>query len=77
MEVRYTGHTMDQMADRGITEAMVQGILDNPRWMPATTRNTRYDGIAPDGRRLCVVVAEEWQPPRVVTVFWYEEERNA
>ena len=63
---------MDQQA---ITELMVETVLTNPRWTPATTRGTRYDGVA-GGRRLCVVLAEEHATPRVITVFWYDEDRN-
>ncbi len=61
------------MADLGISREMVEQVLLKPEWAPPTTRNTRYDAMV-NGRRLCVVVAEEWSEPVVVTAFWLIEE---
>ena len=58
---------------RGINEDMIEGVLLQPEWSPATTRGTRYDGFV-DGRHLAVVVDESGDPVVVVTVFWADEE---
>lgn len=73
MELRYSDHAVDQMIARGITEQMVEAVLLSPQWMPATTRNTRYDAVV-GGRRVGVVLAEEHDPAVVVTVMWADEE---
>ncbi len=75
MEFRLTSHAMEQMAERLVTEAMVDAVLANPVRSPATGRRTRYDGLVPDGRRLTVVVDESREPLRVVTVWWTQEGR--
>jgi hypothetical protein len=69
VELRYSDHAVDQMIARGITEQMVEAVLLSPQWMPATTRSTRDDAIV-GGRRVGVVVAEQHDPPVVVTVMW-------
>lgn len=60
------------MSDERITEGMIDALLLDPIWEISTTRNTRYDGLAPDGRRYAVVLAEDRVPPVIVTVFWVE-----
>jgi hypothetical protein len=70
--VRFTKHAMDRMARLHISQEMVERVLLDPEWSSATTRNTRYDAIV-EGRRLCVVVAEEWSEPVVVSTFWFRE----
>ncbi len=61
------------MAGAGITREVVEWVLLNSQWMPATTGNTRYDSMV-NGRRLCVVVAEEWSEPLIITAFWFRGE---
>lgn len=70
MELDYTRHALDQMSERGITEAMAQYVLTARTGQVPTTRNTRFDAVV-EGRRMGVVVALEHTPPVVVTVFWY------
>lgn len=73
MELRYSGHAVEQLIVRGITEAMLDAVLIDPRWMPSVGPNTCYDGIV-DGRRLRVVIAEEYAVPILVTAHWIEIE---
>lgn len=73
MDLRYSRHAEERLEQQGITQAMVEAVLLDPQWTPATSRNTRYDAMVGD-RRLCVIVAEEHSIPVVVTAFWYIEE---
>jgi hypothetical protein len=70
MELNYSRHALDQMSERGITDAMVEYVLTVRTWDVPTTRNTRFDALV-EGRRMGVVVALEHTPPVVVTVLWY------
>lgn len=70
MDFTTTDHAAQQMARRNVTDADIDAVLSNPRWMRPTTRNVRYEAIV-DGERLAVVVAErERTSAVVVTVFW-------
>ena len=69
-----TAHALRQMIERDVSHEDVDAVLSNPIWTPFATSNTRYDGVVPDGRRLTVILAERYEVPRVVTVWWYEEE---
>ena len=73
MELRFSRHAVEQMLLRKVSEEEVEQVLTNPQWTPPTGRNARYDaqvGI----RRIGVVVAEEHDPPVVVTVFLVDGE---
>jgi Domain of unknown function (DUF4258) len=70
--MRYTRHARARMLAKGITEDMVLAVLAAPEWSPATGRGIRYDAMV-QNRRLCVVIADEGDDPRVVTVFWFGE----
>ena len=72
MELRFSAHALLRMGLREISDEEVRAVLADPQWTPSTDRNTRYDGMV-DGRRLAIVVAEEHQPPLVVTLWWYDE----
>ena len=76
MEFVITRHAREQMAERDVTADQIDAVLSNPRWTPFATSNTRYDGVVADGRRLVVILAERYEVPRVVTVWWYDEERE-
>lgn len=71
MELRFTRHMRQRMVRREITEEHIRAVLMDPLLNPPTSRNTRYDGFA-EGRLLAVVIAEEHQPPYVVTAFWLD-----
>ena len=58
MDLHYSRHGEERLEQQGITQAMVEAVLLDQRWTPATSRNKRYDAMIGD-RRLCVVVAEE------------------
>ena len=73
MELRYSRHAVEQMLLRNVTQEEVEAVLAAPRWSPPTSRNARYDRLVA-GRRIGVVVAEEHDPPLVVTVFLVEGE---
>ncbi|MEZ4554063.1 MAG: DUF4258 domain-containing protein [Dehalococcoidia bacterium] len=73
MELRYSGHALEQLIAREITEEMLDAVLLNPRWMPSVGPNACYDGIVGD-RRLRIVIAEEHPVPVLVTAHWVEEE---
>ena len=66
MELLYSLRTLYRMLTRDITDRQIRAVLDNPQWMPPTTRNTRYDGMV-DERRLAVPVAGGTDPLIVVT----------
>ncbi len=65
---------MARMIGQGISDDMVQAVLNAPRWMPVIGANTCYDGITENGRRLRVVLAEEHAVPLLVTAHWVDRE---
>ena len=69
MDFTFSPHALDRMWQNGLGPEDIDAVLSDPRWMPPTTRGTRYDGILGDGR-LAVVVDEERTVPHIVTVFW-------
>jgi hypothetical protein len=71
VELQYSAHVIEKLGERFITEDMVQSVLNAPLWMPAIGPNTCYDGIV-NGRRLRVVVAEEYSIPILVTAHWID-----
>ena len=75
MDFSISRHALRRMFQNDISEVDVGTVLDNPTWNVPTTRGTRYDAMV-RGRRLCVVVAEEHSPVRIVTVFWFDAERR-
>ena len=75
MDFRHTRHVTKGMGQRGITDADIASVLDSPEWEVPVTRGRRFDGIV-DGRRLCVVIDEHADPIRLVTVWWYEGDRE-
>lgn len=76
MDYALSQHALRRMLEDEITETMIDEVLLRPTWTPATTRGTRYDGILADGRRLCVVLDEDRNPPLVATVFWFGQRRR-
>jgi hypothetical protein len=74
MELKLSRHAITRIVGQGISEDMVQAVLNDPRWMPAVGPNTCYDGIVPDGRRLRVVLAEEHPVPVLVTAHWVDRD---
>jgi hypothetical protein len=74
VDIEVSRHAVARMVSQGISDAMVQTVLNAPQWMPVIGPNTCYDGIIQDGRRLRVVLAEEHAIPVLVTAHWVERE---
>ncbi len=65
----YTGHAREKMAERHITEADVEYVLEH--WVTQFTdrRGNPLLGADVRGRRIRVVVARDSSPARIVTVY--------
>lgn len=64
----------DRLKLRGITRGDIRTALDNAdtRYPGSGKGNEVREGIAADGRRLCVVVREK--KPHVVVSAWWKED---
>lgn len=73
LRVVYSDHAQEQMRRRGIDEEEVEFVLDNAdTTFPGTDKkreNLVKEGIAPCGRRLCVVV-KKLRQHIVVSAYW-------
>ena len=68
MRLAYTGHARDKMADRRITEQVVEQILTSPDGVSVGETAVIYNAMV-DGVELRVVVARATDPRLVITVF--------
>lgn len=65
--IRFTRHSRDQMALRGISEAEVREVIENYHTRYIDRKgNDIYVGH-PAGRRIKVVVAKGTDPPLIIT----------
>jgi hypothetical protein len=68
LELVYTAHARRRQAERDITDAEVEAVLDSPS-IPYTDRAGNPIYIAhPGGRRIKVVVKKDSSPRVVITV---------
>ena len=69
-------HALDQMAERGITEADVGAALANPlSRRPSRFQREEVYGTAPGPRTLKVVIVAGSEPPYVITVMRIDPRR--
>jgi hypothetical protein len=69
-------HALDQMASRGISEADVAAVLDNPIYRrPSYNQREEVFGTAPGPRTLKVVVIADSEPPYVITAMRIDPRR--
>lgn len=72
--IRFTGHAMLQMRERGIGEEDVVGVVRNPSIILPTSKG-RKKGMGYRGDRgLIVVYAETNQEIWIITSYWVEHE---
>jgi hypothetical protein len=73
MQLDYTAHARDMLAERRIPDGWVARTVESPlRTESHDDGTTHYLSTVPEhgGRVLRVVVSEETSPPIVVTVFF-------
>ncbi len=68
MRIAYSRHARDKMEERGITEQVVQQILDAPDGVAVGETAVIYNAMV-NGVELRVVVARATDPSLVITVF--------
>ncbi|MCY3881075.1 MAG: DUF4258 domain-containing protein [Dehalococcoidia bacterium] len=68
MTIAYSRHARDKMEERGITEQVVQQILDSPDGVAVGETAVIYNAMV-NGVELRVVVARATDPVLVITVF--------
>jgi len=68
MRIAYSRHALDKMEERGITEQVVQQILDSPDGVSVGETAVIYNAMV-NGVELRVVVARGTDPSLVITVF--------
>lgn len=76
--IHFSDHVVeDRLRQRGITRADIRTALDNADTSYPGSRPKRgnlvKEGVASDGRRLCVVVKERYEHV-VVTAWWKDGE---
>lgn len=73
MKPRFSQHALDEMAIRGISQAVVDSVLSAPEQVVlASNGNLAYQSRVVFGRKtflVRVIVDDSRQPPTVVTVY--------
>ena len=69
MQVRYSHHARERMAEQGIAQNMVEAVLEAPE--QRIVGNTAHEYRAAVGDRLLhVVISAGPEPASVITVYW-------
>lgn len=68
MELRYTAHSRDRMAEWGIAAAEIEAAISAPERVIIGQTAIEYDATV-DGRPLHVVAVKGSEPPLIITVY--------
>jgi len=72
----YTGHTREQMAERGVTSEEVEAVLRERTWSRPSTAGKRVLTAVVAGRAIDVVIVPTAHPPRVVSLISHGRRRE-
>lgn len=68
MELRYTAHAENRMAEWGISTAEIDAVISAPERVSIGDTAIEYDATV-GGRPLHVVVVKGSKPPLIITVY--------